>query len=163
MPQPSATITRPSARRWFNRGPGVGRFLLLTLILATALDSCVPVRSRSEVVGVYELKGDKQKITLEVSPGGTFVETIVFASRQTEKRAGRWYWAKGHIGFDGLWIPKPFAPDYILRADSEARGNEPRYTEPEHWSLPAESHWGTITLPVFPDPDISFTMVRHGS
>jgi hypothetical protein len=157
-------VSGPGGHRCTNvwgRTKKIGWFLL-TVMVATALVGCVPVRARSEVVGVYELNGGKQKITLEVFPSETFTETIIFASGQTERRTGGWHWAPGRIGFDGLWIPKSFAPDYILHADSAAKGTQPKFTDAGYWSLSAENHWGTMTLPIFPDADIGFTMVRHG-
>jgi len=127
------------------------------------LTGCTSVRSELEVTGVYELYADSQKITLEVFPDGTFAETIVFAPGHVEKRVGRWHWAQGRMGFDVLWIPESFAPDYVRRADSRAGGGQPKYTDPEHWLVTPEKYWGTISLPIFPDDDIHFTMVQHSS
>jgi len=59
------------------------------------------------------------------------------------------------IDFDSLWIPKEFAPDYILQADSE-NSDQPRYTDPGHWVLAPEYHFGSVVLEIFPDADVSF-------
>jgi len=67
------------------------------------------------------------------------------------------------MSFDGLWIPEPFAPDYIRRADSTAKPDRPKYTDPGHWSIKPERHFGKVILPVFSDADINFEMVKHSS
>jgi hypothetical protein len=67
------------------------------------------------------------------------------------------------VSFDGLWIPKSFAPDYIEQADAQSSSSQPKYTDPGTWAVSAEHHWGTITLAVFPDADIDFKMVSHSS
>jgi hypothetical protein len=131
--------------------------------LIGVLAGCTSVRSELEVTGVYGLYADSQKITLEVFTDGTFTETIVFAPRHVEKRVGRWRWAQGRMSFDVLWIPESFAPDYIRRADSRSDGGQQKYSDPGHWSIMAEKHWGTIILPIFPDADTHFTMVQHSS
>ncbi len=57
-----------------------------------------------------------------------------------------------------------FAPQYILQADSSASENKrPKYTEPMHWIISPEKHWGTVILPIFPDEDTEFKMVSHAS
>jgi hypothetical protein len=134
---------------------------VVVLILIGWLVGCSSVRSKAEVAGLYELSAEGQKISLEVFPNETFAETIVFAGGRVEKRAGRWHWAYGRMSFQGLWVPESFAPDYIRRADSGAGSGQPKYTDPGHWSIKAERHWGTVVLPIFPDADINFAMVRH--
>lgn len=120
------------------------------------------VNSESDVLGEYELKAANGKIVLTVLPDRSFSETIVWPSRKVENRSGKWLWAENGISFDQLWIPSEFAPEYILRADAEAKANkQPKYTEPGHWSMRAEKHWGTVTLPIFPDADVNFKMVRR--
>jgi hypothetical protein len=156
-----------------NPSQRIGWRCLPVLILAVALSSCLPARSQSDVVGVYELRQGKQKITLEMLPAGTFTETILFTSGQTAKRTGQWSWASGRVGLEGFWIPRSFAPDYILRADSETGSPsqdwrwrppfQPKYTDPGYWSVSAERHWGTTTLSIFPDAEVEFRMVKHGS
>jgi hypothetical protein len=77
-------------------------------------------------------------------------------------RSGKWLWSQNGIGFDQLWIPPEFAPGYILQADASAKANkQPQYTEPgSSWGRP-EKHWGTVILPIFPDADVNFKMVRR--
>ena len=152
--------SRPSGRppdlRWATLLLGAGMAALISALVA-----CIPVRSRSDVIGVYELNAERQKITLQVFPDQSFTESIQFSSGQVERRAGKWHWTSGSVGFEGLWIPKSFAPEYILRADSRADARQPRYTEPGYWSVSAENHWGTVVLAVFPDADINFKMVKR--
>jgi hypothetical protein len=131
--------------------------------LSSTLVACYYVRSKSDVVGFYELKVGHDLISLEIAPDERFAETIRWASGKVEKRTGTWHLNNGYLDFDELWIPKSFAPDYILQADSESGPNQPKYTEPGHWTLSAESHWGTITMPIFPDADINFRKVAHSS
>jgi hypothetical protein len=60
------------------------------------------------------------------------------------------------LGLYGLWIPRSFAPDYILKADSEAKVSTQKYTEPGYWAIRPENHWGRIVLSIFPDANINF-------
>ena len=129
--------------------------------LSYAFVACHSVRSKPDVVGLYELKVGHDRISLEIATDDRFTETIRWASGKVEKRTGTWHWKNGFLSFDELWIPKSFAPDYILQADAESGPNEPKYTEPGHWVLPAESHWGTVTLEVF--EDVSFRKVADSS
>lgn len=131
------------------------------LVLMFGLVGCYSVQSKTEVIGVYELDANGQKIILEILPSDTFAETIVFAPGRVEKRVGKWNWADGWMSFDDLWVPESFAPDYIRQVDSEASGRQPKYTDPGHWVLTAEKRWGTVVLPIFPDSDIKFSMVRR--
>jgi hypothetical protein len=131
--------------------------------LCSALVACHSIRGKSDVIGLYELKVGHDLIRLEVTPDERFTETIRWASGKIETRTGSWHWNNGFLNFDELWIPKSFAPDYILEADTKSSPNAPKYTEPGHWVLSAEKHWGTITLSVFPDAAISFKMVAHVS
>lgn len=134
---------------------------LVTAAVTLALAGCAP-RSEREVTGVYELNTGSQKIILDLHPDHSFQETIRFSSGQVNKLAGRWSWMGGGVDFDSLWIPPSFAPDYILQADAEAATTgQHKYTERGHWSGTAESRWGKVVLPIFPDSDISFQMVRH--
>jgi len=120
------------------------------------------VKSESDVLGEYELKVGTGRIELKVSPDKSFSETIFWPSGKVDSRSGKWLWGEGGIGFDQLWIPREFAPDYILQADASAKTNkQPKYTEPGYWWGRPEKHWGTVTLPIFPDADVSFKMVRR--
>jgi hypothetical protein len=132
--------------------------LLLTLV--GTLATCVPVRSKSSVVGVYELSGDHRRIVLDLTADGQFTETITSRSGSVEKRTGKWLWNNDGLSLDELWIPKEFAPDYILQADSES-GTQPKYTVPGHWSVSPEYHWGTVVFEVFPDADVSFRKISR--
>ena len=137
---------------------------VLLLVLATLLfaSGCTMVRSESDVLGEYELKVGKGKIELKILPDKSFSETIFWSTGKVETRSGRWLWAENGIGFDQLWIPPEFAPDYILQADAEAKTNkQPKYTEPGYsWGRP-EKHWGTVIIPIFPDAAVNFEMVRR--
>jgi hypothetical protein len=135
--------------------------ITLLTIFSTTLVGCYPVKSQSEVVGLYELHVGHDKISLAVSADQSYAETIQWASGKVEKRVGRWYWNRGSVSFEGLWIPKAFAPDYIEQADAQSPASQPKYTEPGTWAVSAEHHWGKITLTVFPDADIDFKMVSH--
>ena len=118
------------------------------------------VKSESDVLGEYELKSGNGRIALKVSPDKSFSETIFWSNGKVENRSGKWLWAENGISFDQLWIPSEFAPDYILQADASAN-KQPKYTEPGHWSMGVEKHWGTVMLPIFPDADVNFKMVRR--
>jgi hypothetical protein len=122
------------------------------------------VKSESDVVGEYELKAANGKIALRLSPDKSFSETINWCGK-VESRSGKWRWSPGTwlwshevIVFDQLWMPPGFEPHDI---DASAIANrQPKYTEPGCWSMSPERHWGTIILPIFPDADVSFKMVR---
>jgi len=134
--------------------------LLFVLILAFMI-GCSQVRSQSDVIGEYELKVKTGRIELQLSPDGIFSETIFRPTGKVENRRGKWLWAEQGISFDQLWIPPEFAPDYILQADASANANkQPKYTEAGHWFIRPEKHWGSIILPIFPDADVMFKMVR---
>ena len=122
--------------------------------------SCWPVRSASAVYGVYELWSGAQHINLEIRPDGKFKERIVYSSEKVEEREGKWFWRADSLNAEKLWIPKAFAPDYILKADANSGGGD-KYTEPGNWSLHVEKQFGTTTLIVFPDADINFRMIKH--
>jgi hypothetical protein len=119
------------------------------------------VTSESDVLGEYELRAASGKIVLSVSRDKTFAETIYWPSGKVENRSGKWLWSENGISFDQLWIPPAFAPDYIVQADASATQNkQPKYTEPGHWYVQPEKHWGTVTVPIFPDANVSFSMVK---
>ena len=134
--------------------------LILTALLF--LSGCSMVRSQSDVLGEYELKAERGKIVLNISPDNSFSETIYWPSGKVESRSGKWLWSQDGISFDQLWIPSEFAPDYILQADASAKANkQPKYTDPGHWYIRPERHWGTVTLSIFPDADGNFKMVKR--
>ena len=135
---------------------------LLILAASLFMTGCTMVKSESDVLGEYELRVGKGKIVLKVSPDKSFSEMICWPNGKVESRSGKWLGSQNGIGFDQLWIPREFAPDYILEADASAKENkQPKYTEPGYcWGRP-EKHWGTVTWPVFPDADVSFKMVRR--
>jgi hypothetical protein len=134
-------------------------YIIASITPMIGLTACSVIQSKNAMAGVYELDAGNQTITLEILPNETFKETILFASGRIEILEGKWDWRPGRIGFDRLWIPASFAPDYILRADSESRADFPKYTAPGYFSTSAEKHWGTITLEIF--DDVSFKMIRH--
>jgi hypothetical protein len=138
---------------------------LYALIVALSIISsgCSIVKSESDILGEYELRVGQGKIGLKMLPDKSFSETIYWPNGKVQNLSGKWIWAEGGISFNQLWIPPEFAPDYILQADSSATANrQPKYTEPGHWSIRAEKHWGTVTLPIFPDADTSFQKIKRG-
>ena len=139
-------------------------FTLLSLVpLAIYLCGCFSVRSKPDVVGLYELKVGDNHINLNVVSDGSFTEIIKWGSGKSEDRTGKWYWNNGSIALDGLWIPEAFAPDYIIQADAQNDPKQSKYLEPGNWAVSAERHWGTVTLSIFPDADVNFKMVKHAS
>lgn len=140
-----------------------GTFLLI-LAMLLSLNGCMMVKSESDVLGEYELKVGTSEIVLKMSPDRSFSEKIVLPSGKVVNHSGKWSWAQDGLSLDQLWIPSEFAPGYILQADaSAAANNQPKYTEPGHWYIKPERHWGTVILPIFPDADIQFKMVSHAS
>lgn len=136
--------------------------VVFTLILTASLlvSGCSMVRSESDVLGEYELRATGGKIVLSLSPDKSFSETIYWPNGKVEGRSGKWTWSQNGISFDQLWVPPVFAPDYIVQADASARANrQPKYTEPGHWYMRPERHWGTVIVPVF--DDVNFEMVRR--
>ena len=133
-------------------------YLLLTLASMFAA-GCSMVDSRSDVVGNYRLETKGGEISLRLSEDGHFSETILWASGKQDTGSGSWYWNQKVINFDQLWIPREFAPSYIQEADAFAR-DQPKYTEPGHWTVRLERHWGTIILSIFPDNDENFRMTK---
>jgi hypothetical protein len=126
-------------------------------LLCLCLSACWRVRSRPDVIGHYELGSGGQEISLEIRPNGTYEEIITTAHVVVDRRAGKWQWATGRVDFSSLWIPRTFAPDYIIQADATSGPEEFKYTEPGHWSLGAEKHFGQVILVVFPKADVNFT------
>jgi hypothetical protein len=61
---------------------------LAGIALITGCYCCTPIRSKHELAGTYELRGEKQKIILEVLPDGSFAEIILFDSGQVKKMEG---------------------------------------------------------------------------
>jgi len=140
-----------------------GRFCITlgTLLLFVFLSGCFYIKSESAMIGEYTLKGsDNNKIELALLPDKTFTETIFWGSGKVEKRFGKWKLGQDLIDFDPLWIPPAFAPAYIRATDAQP-GTQPKYTEPGHWILTPENRWGTPTLEIFPDADISFKMTKR--
>ena len=138
----------------------------LMLIFATllSLTGCMMVKTESDILGEYELKVGANKIVLKISSDKSFSEEIIWQGGKLQNRSGKWLWANDGISFDQLSIPPEFAPQYILRADASASENkQPKYTEPGHWSIRPERHWGKVILPIFPDEDTEFKMVSHTS
>ena len=131
--------------------------LLLIVALVLPNGACVYVQSRASVVGTYRLGSNHQRIVLELSPDGNFTETISYRKGEVTKHVGKWDFksASDDLTFDSLWIPKEFAPDYILRVDENSK-SQPKYTEPGFWTVTPTYERGTVTLDVFPDADITF-------
>src|ERR1035437_8104292 len=80
-------------------------------ILTYTTVGCYSVRSKADIIGLYEMSSGKDKIDLNISPDGNYSETISWATGKLDKRAGKWCWNRGSISFDSLWIPKSFAPE----------------------------------------------------
>ena len=137
-------------------------FLLVAASLFTA--GCSLVTSETEVLGEYELRKGTGKIELNISPGNTFSEIVHWPTGKVESFSGEWSWNDSGISLEKLWIPPAFALDYILEVDSRAHEfspKQPKYTEPGLWTIRPEKHWGTVILPIFPDDDLNFQMVKQ--
>lgn len=143
-------------RRW-------GRHLVAvsTLAMALTIIGCTLNPSRSDVLGRYELTGIKTgRITLSLREDGTFSEGISWPSNREDHRSGIWTLSGGAVNLSGLWIPREFAPDYIIQTDQQTSAPMPRYTEPGNWSLSGEKRWGVVFLSVFSDADIEFKKIQ---
>ena len=137
---------------------------MLIVAMLLSLNGCTMVKSESDVLGEYELKLGANKIALKVSADKSFSEEITWQGGKVQNHSGKWMWANEGISFDQLWIPPKFAPQYILQADASVRENkQPKYTEPGHWFIRPEKHWGKVILPIFPDADTEFKMVSQAS
>ena len=137
--------------------------LIASLLLAPvlALVGCTLNPSRADVVGSYELRGIKAgRITLSLREDGFYSEDIVWPSRREAHSSGIWTLSGGNVDLSALWIPREFAPDYILDADGQTSPPMPKYTEPGHWDLTGEKRWGVVFLGVFPDADVEFKKIR---
>lgn len=135
--------------------------LTLPVAMLLFMTGCSMVKSRSDVVGNYRLNTKKGKITLQLLQDGHLSEVIVWPSGRQETRSGNWSWSesKNVLNLDQLWIPREFAPDYIQEADASAKDGA-KYTEPGHWTMRPEKHWGAVILSVFPDNEESFEKTR---
>jgi len=125
---------------------------MLIVAMLLSLNSCMMIKSKSDVSGEYELKVGANNIALKISPDESFSERITWQGGKVQSHSGRWMWAKEGIDFDQLWIPPEFAPQYILQADASAI----QFIRPER-------HWGKVILPIFPDADTEFKMISHAS
>ena len=133
----------------------------LAVAMVLTLNGCTLNPSRADVLGKYELKGtDAGAITLSLRGDGTYSESIISPSNREDHRSGTWTLSGGSVNLNELWIPKEFAPDYIIQADEQKSPPMPKYTEPGYWSLSAEKRWGVVFLTVFPDDDIEFKRVQ---
>jgi hypothetical protein len=135
--------------------------VVIGFVLCCGLLSCYYVQSQEGVVGEYALDRDGNRIVLDVIAGGTFMETITLKSGEVVKQTGTWTFAKpnSNLSFDSLWIPREFAPDYIVRVDDNSTG-QPKYTHSGHWILTPQWRWGRVVMDVFPDDDVAFKKVR---
>lgn len=149
--------TKKQLKRWSVK-------LTLLVVVLLSLNGCMMVKSESDVLGRYELKVGANTISLKLSSDKSFTEEIAWQGGKVQNHSGKWLWVNEGISFDQLWIPREFAPEYILQADASASENkQPKYTEPGHWFIRPERHWGKVILPVFPDADTEFKMVSHAS
>src|SRR3954471_11894059 len=121
--------------------------LLSILIPIVIIIGCSTVRSKTDVVGTFELEERGNKIVLVLSPSGRYSETIKWQTGKVEERTGIWRWGDGRIGFEGFRIPKEFAPAYIVRQDQNVGPSGARYTEPGSWSMSVERRWGRVVIP----------------
>lgn len=121
---------------------------------------CALVGSRADVIGRYELDSKNGKIVLDLHPNGNFEETVVIDSAVADRRSGTWKLIGHSVDLDQLWIPREFAPKYIIGADAASAPENPKYTAPGHWALGAEKHLGRVVLAVFPDADVNFEKVK---
>jgi hypothetical protein len=92
----------------------VGARLAGLCLLCSLMFGCWRIGSRDAVTGYYELGDGPQKISLEIRPDGTYLEIVVLRGAVADHRSGKWRWSPGFVDFDSLWIPREFAPDYIL-------------------------------------------------
>lgn len=139
-----------------------GRSLIAASTLASMLTliGCTLNPSRADVLGRYELRGSKAgRITLSLRGDGTYSEDISWPSNREDHRSGIWTLSGSDVNLSELWIPREFAPDYIIKAD-EQTAPMPKYTKPGHWSLSGEKRWGVVFLTVFPDADIEFKKIQ---
>ena len=137
---------------------------MLIVAMLLSLNGCMMVNSESEVLGEYKLRVGANEIALKILPDKSFSERIAWQGGKVQNHSGKWMWTQEGIGFDKLWIPPEFAPQYILQADASASDNkQPKSTEPIYWFIKPESHWGTVVLTIFPDDDIEFRMVSRAS
>lgn len=148
--KPSQIVSRWSAR-----------LAAAILPFSLALNGCYVVRTKSDIIGTYTLAGGHGKIDLIISSDGNFQETIHWGRDRSDVRTGRWYWNRGAVALDGLWIPKAFAPEDVVKADARSEADRPKFTDPGNWAVSAEKHWGTVTLSIFPDEDVEFRMTAH--
>ena len=131
-----------------------------TVVLMLTLAGCTLNPSRADVVGRYELRGIKSgSISLSLRGDGTYIEEIGWPSTRRDHLSGIWTLRDGNMQMSGLWIPKEFAPDYIIAADKRASPLMPKYTEPGNWNLSAEKRWGVAFLSVLPDEDVEFKKI----
>jgi hypothetical protein len=112
--------------------------LFVLLIIAANENGCVPVVSKSSVVGVYEMRGDQQKIELTLSADGTFAEVVSLPSGK-ETRRGKWKWSDNILTFDDLWIPRSFVPT-TMQVGFESGS----------WSVSPTYRWVRVVIDLFP-------------
>jgi hypothetical protein len=133
-----------------------------SVLVVLILIGCSQSISRENLVGTYHLKHPHAgMIELILLSDGSFAETIRPVSGQPVRRKGRWLppdKKNRAIGLEGLWIPREFTPDYILRAEEINKGGV-QYTTPGYWVGTPERWLGKVTIPVFPDADIKFERV----
>ena len=133
----------------------------LAVAMVLTLNGCTLNPSKADVLGKYELKGtDAGRITLSLRGDGTYSESVISPSNREDHRSGTWTLSGGSVNLSELWIPKEFAPDYIIKADERKSLPMPKYREPGYWSLSAEKRWGVVFLTAFPDADIEFKRVQ---
>jgi hypothetical protein len=132
--------------------------LAIICALFTTLSGCA-VRSETELIGRYRLGSVEQGIVLDIRPDHTFAETITVGGARLPQHTGTWFLAGSSADFDPLWIPKEFAPEYIVQADANAARGEAKFTQPGNWTMSPERYWGRTSLEVFPDEGVSFRMV----
>jgi len=131
-----------------------------TITLILTLAGCTLNPSRADVVGNYELRGIKSgNISLSLRDDGTYNEEISWPSTRRDHLSGNWNLRDGDVQVIGLWIPKEFAPAYIIAADERSSPPMPKSTEPGNWNLSTEKRWGVAFLTVFPDDDVEFKKV----
>ncbi|MCA2964782.1 MAG: hypothetical protein INH40_12825 [Acidobacteriaceae bacterium] len=133
-----------------------------SVLVAMVLIGCTQSISREKLVGTYHLQHPQAgMIELILLSDGSFAETIRPVNGQLVRREGRWLppdEKNRALGLEGLWIPREFAPDYILMADEMNKGGV-QYTAPGYWVGKPEQRLGKVTIPVFPDADIKFERV----
>jgi len=112
---------------------------------------CFVISSEQKVIGTYELKVNSTNLTLDIFSNHTFIETVRESGLETKRVSGHWAWT-GALAIDSLYIPRSIVPQELSKLST--------YSESDHSVFWPEWHFGTVILPIFPDENINFRMIR---